>query len=184
RGDAFLRPGGADQRQDAVMERAQRAAMADADDGRPPRCFLQQAIEFGLALLIERRRRLVEEDGLRLGEQYARDGEALLLAARQALRPHIRLVELGGETAEADLPQYLDQPLLRNLCVGVRINQGVAEIAERDVGLLRQEKGAPGVEPDVAAPERPKPGNGAQQRALAGSGGSLDEQRLAARHIE
>src|SRR5690348_16454847 len=97
------------------MERAQRAAMADADDGRPPRRLLQQAIELRLALFVERRRRLVEEDRLRLGEQHARDGETLLLATRQALRPHIRLVELSGETAETDLPQHIDQPLPRHV---------------------------------------------------------------------
>src|SRR5207244_11749291 len=76
---------------DAVVEAAQGRAMADADDGRMPGQVAQHAIERRLAILVERRRRLVEKDDGGLGEQHPREGEAFLLAAREALRPIVDL---------------------------------------------------------------------------------------------
>src|SRR5947209_15682387 len=97
--------------ENALMEAAQGRAMADADDGRPPGQRAQHAVERRLAILVERRRRLVEEDRGGFGEQHPRESEPFLLAARQALRPIVDFVEIGREMAESDLVEHLEQPL-------------------------------------------------------------------------
>src|SRR5258708_18885975 len=158
--------------------------MPDADHCRVPRRLSHQPIELRFTLFIERRCRLIEEDGLRLGEQDPREGQTLLLAARRTVRQEIPRVERGCEMAEADLSQNADQPLRWHVYARVRVKQGVTEVAQRDVGFLWQEEGTPCVEPDVAAPKRPKAGNGTQHSALAGSRRSFDEERLAARYVE
>src|SRR5689334_884261 len=107
------------------MELRQGAAVADADDGRVPWQIAEQPVERRLAGLVERGRRLVEEDDGRLGEEHARDGEALLLAAREALRPEIDAVELGGEMAEPDLVQHIDELLRSDAFARIGVEQSM-----------------------------------------------------------
>ena len=98
-----------------------------------PRQVAQQLIERLLSRLVERGRRLVEEDHRRLGQQYPGECQALLLAARQALRPHIDLVELGSQVLEADLLENPDELLRRPCGAVVGIEQRLAQAAERNV---------------------------------------------------
>src|SRR5205807_9349242 len=130
----------------------------------------QHAVKRRLAVLVERRRRLVEEDGGRLGQQHAGEGEALLLAARHALRPIVDLVEIGREIAEPDLVEHGDQPLALDAGAGIGIGEGVAQAAEWDIWFLRQEEGAALIKAHPTAAERPNSGDRAQERALAGPG--------------
>src|SRR6266851_4136880 len=116
--------------------------MADADDGRMPWQVAQHAVERRLAILVERRRRLVEKDYGGLGEQHPREGKALLLAAREALGPIVDLVEIGREIAEPDLVERGNQLLPFDAGAGIGVGEGVAQTAERDIGFLRQEEGA------------------------------------------
>src|SRR6185437_10505044 len=70
-----------------VVERRQDAAMADTDDGWVPGRLTQHLVELGLAWLVESRGGLVEEEEIGLDQQDPGDGEALLFAERQTLRP-------------------------------------------------------------------------------------------------
>ena len=58
--------------------------MRDRDGGPPARRPLQRRLHERLALRVETAGRLVEEEHGRVTDQGARDGEALLLAAREA----------------------------------------------------------------------------------------------------
>ena len=81
------------QRQAAAVERVQRRAVADRDDGRVRQPLLQQPVERGLGRLVERGGGLVEEQLVRLLQQRAGDAEPLLLAERQHAVPVRLLVE-------------------------------------------------------------------------------------------
>ncbi len=78
--------------------------------------------------------------------------------------------------AEPDRLEHGNEPLAFEAGPGIGIGEGVAQATERNIGLLRQEEGAALIEADLAAAERPDPGNRAQQRALAGTGRSGDEE--------
>ena len=98
---------------DRIVETPQGAVMADADDRRPPRRFAQQPVERHLRRLVERRGRLVEKDDLRAGQQNPGEGEPLLLADRQPLRPVAVLVQPVDEIGQADRAQRLDKAVAR-----------------------------------------------------------------------
>src|SRR5438552_11163539 len=117
------------------MEGAQRAAMPDADDGRMPRQAAQHAVKHGFAALVERRGGFIEEDDRGLGEEHPGEGEALLLAARQALGPVVELVEIAGEMTEPDPLEYGNQPLALEAGSGIRIDESIAQGAEWNIGL-------------------------------------------------
>src|SRR5665213_1992247 len=72
--------------------------MPDADDGRPPLGVAQHPVQRHLPRLVERRGRLVEKDDRRPQQQHPREGEPLLLATRQALRPVALVVETLDES--------------------------------------------------------------------------------------
>src|SRR5476649_2958493 len=71
------------QRDIALMERLQRAAMTDRYDGGRRQFLLEQLVEPGLGGFIERRGRFVEEQVLRRMQERAGKPEALLLAQRK-----------------------------------------------------------------------------------------------------
>ena len=77
-----------------------------------------------LALLVERRGRLVEHDDVGVVQQQPREGEALLLAAGQGLVPRRLFLDLVLEMIEADLVQgladLLDVPVLGGAGIGDR----------------------------------------------------------------
>ena len=85
-----------------LVERRKRRAVADRDDRRARQPLLQQPVELGLRRLVERRRRLVEKQEIRLLQQRARDAEALLLAERQHPVPVRLLVEPLRQCGKAD----------------------------------------------------------------------------------
>src|SRR6266568_1953436 len=155
--------------------------MADSDDGRMPGQVAQHAVERRLAILVERRRRLVEKDDGGLGEQHPREGETFLLAAREALRPIVDLVEIGREIAEPDLVEHGDQPVALDAGTDIGIGEGVAQATEWDIWFLRQEEGAALIKAHPTAAERPNSGDRAQERALAGPGRSGDQEPAALR---
>src|SRR5262245_60644557 len=90
------------QREEALVERGEARAVANRDDGRAGQPLDHEVIERGLRGLVERARRLVEEEPLRLLQQCARDRKPLLLAARKLVGPIRRVVELSDERAESD----------------------------------------------------------------------------------
>ena len=61
------------ERQEALMEHDEARPVADRDDGRIRQALEQQAVEHGLCRLVERRRRLVEEQPVGLLQERAGD---------------------------------------------------------------------------------------------------------------
>ena len=68
-------------RDDAVGAAHRREAMGDDEDRAPLRNAPHVVLDDPLALVIERARRLVEDQDARIGDEGARDGDALALAA-------------------------------------------------------------------------------------------------------
>src|SRR5260221_8454963 len=69
---------------DAVAAADGREPMRDDEHRSPPRNLLHALLDDALALVIERARRLVENEDARIGDERARDRQPLLLAAREA----------------------------------------------------------------------------------------------------
>ncbi len=84
----------------AVVPLTQRRAMADRYDGGVRQPAFQLAIDCRLRRLVERGRRLVQEQPVGLEDQGARDSEPLLLAARQDVGPVRHLIEAPDERTE------------------------------------------------------------------------------------
>src|SRR6516165_12246701 len=98
--------------------------MADAHDDWVPCCLSEQAVELRLGVLVECRRRLVQENEGWLSQEYPGKGEPLLFAKRQALRPVIDLIELGYKRAKTHLFQRCSELLSRKRgIVATRIEQ-------------------------------------------------------------
>src|SRR6185369_9111606 len=84
----------------ATVELAQARAMADADNGGVRQPFLQQPVEGGLGFFVQCGSGFVHEKPRRFAQQRARERHALLLAAREDLRPMLLLVKTLGEMRE------------------------------------------------------------------------------------
>jgi hypothetical protein len=89
------------------VERLQFLAVADADQRRLGQPLEEHLHEMLLTLRIERRRRLVHDDEVRLVTEEAREAQALLLAAGQDTRPARVLVEALEEVTQADVLERL-----------------------------------------------------------------------------
>ena len=72
------------ERDDAVGLAHGRQPVRDDEDGAARRDALHVVLDDALALVVERARRLVEDQDARIADQRARDGDALALAAGQA----------------------------------------------------------------------------------------------------
>ena len=115
----------------------------------------------------------------------AREGEALLLAARQRLLPGAFLVQAIEQMAEPDRFERLADLLVLHRVRRHRIGGGAAQRAERHVGLLRQHQQlGVALHHDLAFAPRPQPGDRAHQRALAGAGLADDQHLLAGRDVD
>ena len=79
------------------MELPQVRAVPDADYGGAWQPFFQQVIERRFRRFVERRSRLVHEQPAGFVQQGARERNALLLAAREQLRPVLFFVKAAGE---------------------------------------------------------------------------------------
>ena len=69
------------QLEEAPVELHEAGAMADRDDGRIGKLFQQELVKVGLRAFVERARRFVQKQPVRLLQQRACDREPLLLAA-------------------------------------------------------------------------------------------------------
>jgi len=96
-----------------------------------------------------------------------------LLAAGKPLRPVTVLVECVDQIRQADHSQYRFEfaPIMGLGEVGV--GDRIGERAKRQIGTLRQEQSMAVADSDIAATEWPKPGDRAQQRALAEPDGPI-----------
>ena len=166
------------------MEDFQAGAMADAHDRGLGQVLDQELHDVLLARLVERGGRLVHEDPLRLVDQRAREGDALLLAARQDLVPAVDLVEPVAQMIEADLVQGLFQNVVGDALGRLRVVHRLAQGSEREVRLLRHKDDAAGRQVDVAVAPRPDAGHRAHDRALAATGLPADQHTLGPRDLD
>ena len=144
----------------------------------------QHLIEFRLARLVEGRGCLVEEQQIGLGQKDAREGQALLLAHGQPLCPVVVFIQARRETREPYRGHGLGEFGISQIAAGPRIDQRLAQGAERQIGLLRQEQQLAGHQPDRALAVRPDAGDGAQQRTFASAGRAGHQHSLAGLGIE
>src|SRR5258708_32412537 len=86
----------------APMERRERRAVADRNDGRSRQPLLDEPVQRRLRRLIERRRGLIEEQEIGLLKECPRDAETLLLAEREHAVPVRLLVEPLRQRGRAD----------------------------------------------------------------------------------
>src|SRR5262245_24700955 len=152
----------------ARVEGVQGGSMADAEQRRLGKPLAHQPIEAGLRRLVHRRGRLVEKEPLRLLDQRAGEGDALLLSGREPESPVGGLIEARGELDEAhDLERVAQRPVVQT-AGRHRIAHHVAEHADRQIRPLRQEQELSAWRnSDLAAPEWPDAGDGTDERALA-----------------
>ena len=108
------------------------------------------------------------------------ESEALLLSARKGLVPGGLLFDPINEMGEPDVIQdfsdFFDCPLLR----GNRVDDGAPKCSGWDIRpLWKEEHLGPGLNLDVALAPWPKPGNRANQRTLASTRFSGNQNSLA-----
>ena len=98
--------------------------MRHDDGGPPPVEAVQGLLHQGLALVVQGRGGLVQEEDLRVPDQRPRDGDPLLLAAGQlgAALPHHRVQavrQLRDKVVSIRLPTRLHDLGLRGVLLGV-----------------------------------------------------------------
>ena len=138
---------------------------------------------------VERRQRLVEQQQVGLGRQRARQGDALLLAARELGRVFVLAA------GQSDQPEHLVDALLEGLAAGAPLIESVGhvladiQVRKQGIGLeddtvVARGRRQPG---DVAARMQDLPavlpleaGNRAQQGGLAAARGTEQDQEFAA----
>ena len=111
----------------ALMEGFELGPVADADQRRLGNLLVDELHQLFLALGIERRGGLVQHDQVGLVDDQPREGEALLLAARQRLLPGAFLVEAVQQMAEPDRFQRFAHRLVLHRVGGHRIGGGAAQ---------------------------------------------------------
>ncbi len=77
----------ADNNQLAIVEAGQCGAVPDRNQGRGGEAGLEQPVQHRLGVVVERCRRLIEQEEIRLLQERARDAEPLLLALGQRALP-------------------------------------------------------------------------------------------------
>src|SRR3990170_5352860 len=93
--------------EEAARELGVARAVADGDDGRAGQPLDQQTIELRFRPLVERGRRLVEEQPLRLLQERARDRQSLLLPAGKLVGPVGGLVEFATQGLQSNRVEHL-----------------------------------------------------------------------------
>lgn len=100
----------------AAMEGLQLGAMRHAYDGDIRQFADHRLHHLVLALFVERRGRFIQHDNVRAMQQQAREGEALLFAARQRLVPWRFFLDPVGKIGKANLVEcdldLFDRPLV------------------------------------------------------------------------
>ena len=164
-----------------VVQRAQRRAVADADDRRRRQRRAQPPVQPRFRRFVERRCRLVEEHPVGPVQQHARELQPLLLARRQHRGPVERLVQAGAQARQFRLHQRLHDRALVERIGRLRPGQRGGQRADRQVRSLRHEHQRRAVrQRDAAIAAPPEPGDRAQQRCLAAARRPGDEHMLSA----
>src|SRR5689334_2797 len=171
--------------EEAAMELDEARSVTDRDDGGLGQPLEQEAVKFSLGRLVERARRFIEEQPLRLLQQRARDREPLLLAPRELVGPVSGLVEPVAEIAEADSLDDLIDHLRGKYRLGSGIGQRPAQRTERQIRALRQNQHALSLgNADRPCAERPNPTERAEQTRFARPRRARDENAIAGLDVE
>src|ERR1051325_10428740 len=100
-------------------------AVADRDERGSGELFLEQAVERILILIWKRCGRFIEKQPIRLVQERAREGQALLLAARKHLRPILAPLEIARELRQPHGAQRILDGLVGMLRRLVRVAHSV-----------------------------------------------------------
>src|SRR5271157_2157799 len=159
----------------SIMEGGKSSAMGDAYQGAV-RYIGNEAVQPLLRLFIERGCCLVEKQPLRLHEKRASKGETLLLARGELHGPVFALIEPPAKLFEAAQGKRMPHVRVTVRAGAFRILNGLAQSAERQVGLLRAEQNFPACgHDDPPLTVRPNPAQGPEKGALAAAGWSRDQ---------
>ena len=90
-----------------LVEARHRRSVRDGHQRGVRQPLLQDVVQLVLGLRIEAGGRLVQEDPVRLRQQRAGQRDALLLAARQALRPVVVMIQTIGQLRQPGIGQRL-----------------------------------------------------------------------------
>ncbi len=184
---------------DAVAAADGREPVRDDEHRSPAADLLHALLDDALALVIERARRLVENEDARIGDERARDRQPLLLAAREAAAALaddrvVALRQLEDEVVRAGELGRGEDPLDRHAGIGKRdvfphraveqhvLLQDEADLTAQPGGVDHGEIDA--VDEHAAALRHEQPLNELGERALAGAGGADDADHLSGRHGE
>ena len=170
--------------ENAVMERSQGAAMADADDRGTARQSFDQPIEVDLTSLVESTGRLVEENRVGLLQQDSSEAHALLLSQRETLTPIVDFIKPPAVVTQPHGLKHFGDPSGRQVLGCARIQDSLAKAAKRQVGSLGQEQRAAGADSHLAAGERPQTGDRPKQRAATRPGRPHDQQAPTLCHLK
>src|SRR5882762_7621763 len=103
-------------------------------------------------------------------DEHASKSEALLFAARQERAPLACFVKARIEMFKPAPHEYVPHFLVRNILLGIGVEQSGAQCAKRKILALRHE-GDVGAfrSKDLAAAPRPKSGHRTNERTFSGS---------------
>ena len=188
---------------DAVAPRRGGDAVGDEDDGAPRGLALDRAEDRALGLRVDGGERVVQDEDLRLPHERAREGDALLLAAREL---HAALADDRVE-AVGQRERLLEHLRLARGLADLRDGLGRVGIVEREADvardgrreekrvLLRVAHGGPhrsqrelahvdAVHPHGAVGRRQEAREEHRERRLPRSRAPDDGERLPGRHLE
>src|SRR5664279_1713921 len=111
----------------AMVERLQLRSVRDAYDRRVGKALSHERHQMFLARRIERRRRLVHDDDIRLMQQQADESETLTFAAGQSAVPGSLFVEMFDQVAETYRLHQLACHAVRRIGRRQRIGGGTTE---------------------------------------------------------
>jgi len=103
--------------------------MADGDDGGSRAQMIEQAVKRCFGVFVERRGAFVDEDHVGLLQQYATEGETLLFADGEALRPVVFGVEFVRQFAKSYCRKRFFHLRVHHAFGLVRVEQGGAQRA-------------------------------------------------------
>jgi hypothetical protein len=168
----------------ADVETAFGLVVPDIDDADINQFTREERLDPRARFGIEDVERIVDHHPKRLLQDDAGKSQALLLVVRQLPVPSVHRVEVGLEVFQSDIGERLGDG--RNVIdiSGVRINDGRAKGARRDVGADRHEhhRLTSRVRDPAAAPG-PKPADSAKQQGFFFAISAGDKDALAGIHL-
>lgn len=166
-------------RQFPLMEPPQREAVCNTDDSVLGTVHAQKAIHRFLISVIKSRCCLVQEEPRGLFQKDAQKCNTLLLAERKELPPILFVRQLLHKRGESTGAEEIPQIIVTARHLPLRVDDRIAQRAKWEIRLLRhKERGEVRRRRNLSVGIRPYARKRFEQRALAASGRSCDEEPL------